>query len=147
MIIISCSVILKENDKVLFVKEIKKVTSGKFGLPGGKLEIGETLQQCAARECKEETGLEVTIGPLIAITHKPQTHEGNSVVRFIFMATRNDNATYNQGELEYSWIEQADFDEFAIKGRIRGADVVDVVTSVYRGETQELLPPTVYFSK
>lgn len=34
-------------------------------LPGGKLELGETPEDCVAREIAEEVGLRVTIGPLL----------------------------------------------------------------------------------
>lgn len=34
-------------------------------LPGGRLEIGETPEECVAREIEEETGLRVRVGPVI----------------------------------------------------------------------------------
>ena len=40
---------------------------GEWELPGGKLEPGETLQACVAREIAEELGLEVTVGPVMDV--------------------------------------------------------------------------------
>jgi len=41
----------------------------KWDLPKGKLDDGETIEQCALREVKEETGLkEVTLGKFVGIT-------------------------------------------------------------------------------
>jgi 8-oxo-dGTP pyrophosphatase MutT (NUDIX family) len=38
---------------------------GEWELPGGRLEIGETPQQCVVREIAEETGWTVTAGPIL----------------------------------------------------------------------------------
>lgn len=38
---------------------------GEWELPGGRLEIGETPEQCVAREIAEETGWTVTTGPIV----------------------------------------------------------------------------------
>ncbi len=45
---------------------------GWWGLPGGLLEIGETFQECARREAREETGLEVEPIELLGVYAGPQ---------------------------------------------------------------------------
>ena len=37
--------------------------------PGGKLEAGETLQECLRRECKEELDIEIEVGDPVGVTH------------------------------------------------------------------------------
>ena len=56
MIIVVCSVIVRRHDKFLMIQEEKEEAVGKYGLPGGKLEHGETLEEGARRELEEETG-------------------------------------------------------------------------------------------
>ena len=52
------SVIVYEQGRVLLIKRGKEPYMGRWSLPGGSHEYGETLEECARRELKEETGLE-----------------------------------------------------------------------------------------
>lgn len=50
------------NDCVLLVQRRDPPGAGCWSVPGGLIELGETARAAAAREVKEETGLEVEIG-------------------------------------------------------------------------------------
>lgn len=57
------ALVLDEKQRVVLVKHgYKSYWHGTWILPGGMLEPGETLVECARREVKEETGLEAEIG-------------------------------------------------------------------------------------
>ncbi|NKY49414.1 NUDIX domain-containing protein [Nocardia vermiculata] len=45
--------------------------SGNWSLPGGIMEVGETLSECAVRETREETGLEIEVTGLLGIYTDP----------------------------------------------------------------------------
>ena len=45
--------------------------NGWWGLPGGRQEIGESIQACAVRECLEETGYHVALERLVSIDSDP----------------------------------------------------------------------------
>lgn len=51
--------IIVHQSQVLLVQRSNPPDAGFWGFPGGKVELGETLQQAAEREVKEETGLDV----------------------------------------------------------------------------------------
>lgn len=53
-------VVLTEDGKILLVRH-RKGNRLYWVLPGGRLEYGETFQECAVRELKEETGLDIAV--------------------------------------------------------------------------------------
>ncbi len=61
----SCAVIFDETRKRVLLTQ--RTDNGLWCLPGGKMELGETLEECCQREVFEETGLEVRTKRLIGI--------------------------------------------------------------------------------
>jgi 8-oxo-dGTP diphosphatase len=60
------AVVLTEG-RVVLIKRRFEPLAGQWSLPGGALELGETLEAGVAREILEETGLEVEVGPVIEV--------------------------------------------------------------------------------
>ncbi len=61
------AVVIKGNDEVLILKRPKNDHhgAGNYDLPGGSLDAGESMGEALRRELKEETGIEVEVGPII----------------------------------------------------------------------------------
>ncbi len=57
--------ILIERGRLLLVKRGKGALAGQWAVPGGKVRYGEGLREAVAREVKEETGLDVDVGPVV----------------------------------------------------------------------------------
>jgi 8-oxo-dGTP diphosphatase len=57
---VGTAIIITKDDKVLLMKRKGPHGQGTWSTPGGHLDPGETLEGCAAREAKEEVGLDVT---------------------------------------------------------------------------------------
>ena len=80
--------ILVEEGKILLVKQV--VQGGKrthWNLPGGMLELGETLEQALMREMMEETGLEVRVGELLYVSDRFRSL-GHHIVDMSFVLER-----------------------------------------------------------
>ncbi len=50
---------------------IRRADTGRWAIPGGKLDLGETVAQCGVREVKEETGVAIEITGLVGIFSDP----------------------------------------------------------------------------
>jgi 8-oxo-dGTP diphosphatase len=61
------AVIFSDDRKVLLVKRRQEPLAGQWSLPGGMLELGETLEAGTAREILEETGLVIRVGPVVEV--------------------------------------------------------------------------------
>jgi len=85
--VVCANLIRDQSGSVCLVRESKPQALGRWSLPAGRAEVGESLREAAAREALEETGLVVDIGRLIGIYHSPKTLEGGSAVSFVFEST------------------------------------------------------------
>jgi ADP-ribose pyrophosphatase YjhB (NUDIX family) len=59
--------VIVDDGKVVLIRRRYEPLKGRWSLPGGTLELGETLECGAAREVLEETGLRVEVGPLVEV--------------------------------------------------------------------------------
>jgi mutator protein MutT len=75
--------VIVQDGKVLLVKRKYEPLAGQWSLPGGAVEVGETLEACLVRELLEETGLEVSVGPVIEVFDRI-THDDEGRVLYHF---------------------------------------------------------------
>lgn len=93
-----------DEEKVLMVKN---VGSG-WSLPGGAVEPLETLEEAAVRETREETGLTIEAGDIVAINEKIFSEKGVHTVFFTFNARIKDGDIAILDETEISEIRWVD---------------------------------------
>ena len=67
MIKIGCEAIIIKNNTLLLGQRKNCYGEGTWGLPGGHLEYGETIQACLYRELQEELGIQVLDSELISV--------------------------------------------------------------------------------
>lgn len=66
----ACGLVVK-NGRVLMLRRARPPARGRWCFPGGFADRGETLEQAAAREVKEETGFQVRPGSLFGLYSYP----------------------------------------------------------------------------
>jgi mutator protein MutT len=65
--IVGVGAVIVRDGRVVIVRRRYEPLAGRWSLPGGTLELGETLEAGVAREMQEETGLDVEVGPVIEV--------------------------------------------------------------------------------
>ncbi len=74
----SGAIITNEKGEILFQK--RSDAEDVWGLPGGAVEVGESIEETAIRELKEETGLDIKVEHLIGVYSKYFTKYPNGDV-------------------------------------------------------------------
>ena len=108
---LAVAVIIERNGCMLLGKRASWVSSpGKWSFPAGYVERGEVVEHAAQREAREETGLTVTMGPLLGVFSEP----GNPVVLAVYTATAPDQQPAPGDDLtELGWFSPSDLPELA----------------------------------
>ena len=99
---------VRRGGKTLMVHRVKKANDmhqGKWNGLGGKLEPGETPEECARREIQEESGLEVERLELKGLLTFPGFANDEDWYAFVFIAQAEQDDLIDSPEGVLSWVE------------------------------------------
>lgn len=116
-VVIHCLVI--KDNKILLVKRAGGILeSGKWGFPGGFLDQGETIMECAVRELKEETGYDGVAKKVfrinsIAVRKNDQGRNNVAAEVLIDIGEKTGQPDWEQSEVKWFDIEKVDGESLA----------------------------------
>jgi len=95
--IVGVSVLVFDDGKILLVRRGREPRKGQWSLPGGVIELGETIREAATREIREECHVEIEIiKPLDVLDRIFRDAEGRVEYHYVLIALL---ARYKSGEL------------------------------------------------
>lgn len=95
--LVGVGVVVWKDGRVLLVRRAKAPQEGTWSLPGGRQRLGETTRAAAAREVREEAGIDVTIAALLDVIDTI-TPDDDGRVRYHYTLVDYD-ADWRSGEL------------------------------------------------
>lgn len=92
---------------------------GKWDLPKGKVDEGESTEECAVREVEEETGLhQIQLGKLLGITYHKYTMNNVNYEKETYWYKMNVSGSQvlipqaEEGIVELKWVAQSELDDY-----------------------------------
>jgi len=101
------AVILNDENKILQLKQT--YTDKRWGLPGGAVEPGETINETIVRECKEEIGVDIQVVSLTGFYYHKKFNAQVGI--FLCKINSEDDIVLSEEHSEYNWFELSDLTE------------------------------------
>ncbi len=99
--VVSCAVI--NQDRILLLKRAIEPFPGKWALPAGHVEPGESAEASIIREVKEETNLDLEVRYLFSTGR--EVENGHAYLSMTFIGhTDNEAVTIDEESLDWKWV-------------------------------------------
>lgn len=109
-------VIIEQESMILFARRKKEPFKGYRGLPGGFVNIEETVETAAKREVKEETSLDIELTDILGVYSDPQRDPRGHIMSTVFVGQSSSNdktkskAAAQDDASEIEWIDLSKVD-------------------------------------
>lgn len=122
--VVGVGAIIIENGKILLEKRKNEPGRGKWTIPGGIVELGESLEQTVQREVREETGLEVEKPELIDVVNQVISDENGKVkYHFVivdyFVKLKGGSLSASSDAEELRWVPLGEVEKYDLTNTFR----------------------------
>lgn len=117
--VLGIGAVIVDDGRVVLVRRAHPPLQGEWSLPGGAVELGETLADAVRREVLEETGLVVDVGPLVDVIERVQHDEAGNIEYHFVVADykcRRLGGTLASGSdaSDARWVDPAGLGDFHV---------------------------------
>lgn len=102
------AIVKDEAGRLLLIQRGHEPETGRWSLPGGRIEPGESDPQAVVRETREETGLQVTCGALVGSVERPGLRGAVLDIRDYSATVTGGTLTAGDDAADARWVSPAD---------------------------------------
>ena len=103
--VVAVGAIVVDHDRLLLVRRGRGPAEGYWSVPGGRVELGETLAEAVTRELREETGLDGVCGPLLGWAERISEDEHHVILDFEVTLIEDVAPVAGDDAAEAAWID------------------------------------------
>ncbi|MGB9778239.1 MAG: NUDIX hydrolase [Candidatus Bathyarchaeales archaeon] len=122
--VVGVGAVIIQNGKILLEKRKSEPGRGKWSIPGGLVELGESVSQTVVREVAEETGLEVFEPELIDVVDNVVRDENGEIkYHFViidyFVKLKGGNLKASSDAEELRWVQLNEVEKYDLTKTFR----------------------------
>ncbi len=103
--------VIVEDDALLMIRRANEPGAGRWSLPGGRVDWGETLAHAVVREVLEETGVECVIGELLGWVERITEEFHYVIFDFVAQPLSFEDPVAGDDALEVAWVPLNEVDQ------------------------------------
>jgi len=109
--------------RVLLIRRGNPPLEGEWSIPGGTLEVGETMPEAVKRELAEETGLVVRVGEIIEVLERIFLDpEGRTKYHYVILdylcEVTSGDARAGSDATDLAWADESELEKFGLNAAI-----------------------------
>jgi ADP-ribose pyrophosphatase YjhB (NUDIX family) len=114
--------VILDAGRVLLVRRGQEPLKGEWSLPGGAVEAGETLQDALIREVREETSLDIVVGPVVEVLDSIRRDaDGRAEYHYVIIdyacglrVGTTTTAAHGTDALDAQWVPVGELDRYHV---------------------------------
>lgn len=114
LLVVACALIDADNRVLLSKRPEGKNLAGLWEFPGGKLESGETPEQCLIRELHEELGITVKANCLAPLTFASHSYDHFHLLMPLYICRRFEGIAKGCEGQEIKWVRSENLSDYSM---------------------------------
>jgi mutator protein MutT len=106
--LVGVGAVVVHDDDLLLVRRARPPAVGKWSIPGGHVELGETLAEAVVRELHEETGIEGVCGELVGWVERIAADHHHVILDFSVTVLDRTEPVPGDDASEAAWVPIGD---------------------------------------
>lgn len=121
--VVGVGAVIVRDGRAVIIRRGHEPRKGEWSLPGGTVELGESLIEATRREMKEETGLDVRVGPIVETFDRIHREAGGRVryhfviVDYLCVPIGGELAAGSDA-VDAAWCGAGDIDRYGLNAHV-----------------------------
>ena len=122
--VLGAAAVVIHDGRIVLIRRGKAPSAGEWSIPGGAVELGESVEVALRREVREETGLDISVGPFLEVFERVE-RDDDGAIRFHFVvldyAATVVGGTLRAGDdaADVVFADPGDLDRYALADSVR----------------------------